>query len=688
MDPATAALVYKMVEQEVNKREKLKADMVKLQRIQDAIDAAKAQSPALAAAAAGAAAAETGGKAAAASCAPTPATPQHLNLDEGDMSRGSSISSYSSSCSTPRSAQRPLRCPPRPTKSKRLFRELLFRDPLHEEESQLFDEDAEELTPAQQLRDDRRNILRPCLQYFDHLLWERNSILFKRQHKKQLNADGTRSLKKNESLNLRLWSQLVRKFLRKFMGVGYMNNHNLVSRFRYAAKKIVCKRRANHLYSWRTKNTHKALIYGDGSEPLTKTPMGPLPRKRKRKINFERKQKRARPSSSSCFMPENMDVEEEFEQAGFCSDTTVNYSGETDVADNFDDSDDSGDENSVAAAPAAKKQAPPVSNMRKCTTSCIECGAKVTYNTCFPRDNEDWTPELPKKVRCGDCWDRFVQKDVMGEMAERIEKQSSKIGAKKKKTKAKSKANEMPKKKRKRTKRTQCRCGSKTHLTTACLDCPYNKRNLRKQTSADAAPAPDTPDNTAPAPDTPTNATAPAPDTPTNATAPAPDTPDNATASAPTTPNVANPVTSTTPTIPTFTPKVGDNVFALWKRREWYLAHITAIVGDRYEVYFVEDSKTKKNLRLNQLRTAPLVTHGLGSMRRGSLVTNNAVWFFDGAPDLAAGNFMVRAIGIEPNTYRCERQSGGGPGVQDVEDFDIGYVMRTIRDAKQALRQR
>ena len=69
-----------------------------------------------------------------------------------------------------------------------------------------------------------------------------------------------------------------------------------------------------------------------------------------------------------------------------------------------------------------------------------------------------------------------------------------------------------------------------------------------------------------------------------------------------------NPVTaaaaSTTPPPPVFNPKVGDNVYAMWKKNMWYfLAHITKdVVGGRsYDVYFVEDSKTKCYLSRNEL---------------------------------------------------------------------------------------
>ena len=44
---------------------------------------------------------------------------------------------------------------------------------------------------------------------------------------------------------------------------------------------------------------------------------------------------------------------------------------------------------------------------------------------------------------------------------------------------------------------------------------------------------------------------------------------------------------------------------------------------------------------------------------------------------------MVRSFGFkQANTYVCIRISGGTPGDQTVEEFDIGYVIRCINEQK------
>ena len=590
------------------------------------------------------------------------------------LSRSSSMSSSVSSayCTTPRSnPSPPPECPPRPRKKT-------LRDVLQDEEESQFDDleassdDEEEMTPAEQLRNDRREIIRPVLEFFDkRWLSPLNSPLFKHQYKKLPNPDGTFSLKKNEELVLKLWAKLIRICLRKIMGSAFINDPALVARLRQAARKIVCKRRSNHKFSWKQFGRHKELIYGDGNGPLsclrshrpTKLPRK-LHRKKftsKRKLNMTTAASNYDPCCPVDVAPPDMDADLPPDN-DCCSDDTMVYDEER--------------------PPATSNSAPPVSTLHDNKTQCIDCGKKVTYKSCFPQDHDDWAPNIKKKVRCGDCWDKYVQDQVMPEMDERIKKQASKV-TNKKDNDDDGKVDEAPAKKRTRKKRTQCKCGSKTHLTTASLDCPLNKRNLRKKSTDDAegtiptdeAPPVTPVDNVI----TPT-ADGATPDTPVDTT---PSPPDGA---PPSTPVAAAPVINTTPTIPTFSPQVGDNVYARWKRNMWYLAHVTHHVGDKYTVYYVEDSKVK-NLTLVDLRPAPLTASGLGSMTRSMLVHQNVEWWFDGADDLDEGHWIVRSIGPK-NTFVCVRRTGGSASSQNVEKFDIGYVMRTIRDARERVRQR
>ena len=100
-------------------------------------------------------------------------------------------------------------------------------------------------------------------------------------------------------------------------------------------------------------------------------------------------------------------------------------------------------------------------------------------------------------------------------------------------------------------------------------------------------------------------------------------------------------------------------------------------------MYFVDDSQSKDKLLITDLRPAPLTSVGLGSMTRASLVRENAEWWFDGADDLEKGHFIVKSIATD-NNYVCVRRTGGGG--KNIEEFDIGHVMRTICDARERMR--
>jgi len=52
----------------------------------------------------------------------------------------------------------------------------------------------------------------------------------------------------------------------------------------------------------------------------------------------------------------------------------------------------------------------------------------------------------------------------------------------------------------------------------------------------------------------------------------------------------------------------------------------------------------------------------------------NKDFFFDGADDLAEGMWRVRQVIDDKNLYRCTRLTGAGR--QNVENFDIGYVIK------------
>ena len=130
-------------------------------------------------------------------------------------------------------------------------------------------------------------------------------------------------------------------------------------------------------------------------------------------------------------------------------------------------------------------------------------------------------------------------------------------------------------------------------------------------------------------------------------------------------------------------PAVNDNVLAQWKRGKFYLAQVTHVNAGVYDVYFPECGSVKKRLQPRQLR--PLdESVARSTPTRTELVRCNQKFYFDGDNELAAGYWTVRRI--KGNAYVCSRVTGKGPC--NIEEFDIGYVMRCCTDMQERVRER
>ena len=127
---------------------------------------------------------------------------------------------------------------------------------------------------------------------------------------------------------------------------------------------------------------------------------------------------------------------------------------------------------------------------------------------------------------------------------------------------------------------------------------------------------------------------------------------------------------------------IGDNVFAKWKPKKWYLAHIINIKDGMYDVYFVGDGQIKKGLKPNQVRIPPT---NLTLFKRKDML--NAEFYDDGDDDLASGTWKVRRIIEVDNTFTCVRLTDGDAMSKNCEQFDIGYVFRTVQRARERVRE-
>ena len=206
-------------------------------------------------------------------------------------------------------------------------------------------------------------------------------------------------------------------------------------------------------------------------------------------------------------------------------------------------------------------------------------------------------------------------------------------------------------------------CDSTSHKTKRSKDCPYNPNYVNPATvtpvppAATATPAPPAATVT-PAP--PAATVTPAPPAVTVTPAPPPAT---VTSTSPTA--TAAPVQ---PPAPVASFSVGDNVFAKVKKQT-YLGQVVGVNGDKYRVYFVDNGEVEV-IDIADLRPERFPT----PKRREFL---NLEFYVEGEQDLPAGRWKVRRI--VDNAYVCTRLTGGTASSKNVEEFDIGYVMREIK---------
>ena len=261
---------------------------------------------------------------------------------------------------------------------------------------------------------------------------------------------------------------------------------------------------------------------------------------------------------------------------------------------------------------------------------------------------------LDKSKKCEACWKKNMLENVIPLIADQSERDfwNNALSGQTKASK----------------KKQVCKwCKSTTHKTKRSKKCPFNKNNVAAVSAAV----------------TPTTAVSPV--TPITAVSPVTivaDTDNDSSTNSTANVSVANDVVSTVfdeDVSAKF--RVGDNVYCKWKRKEWYLAHITAANPTSYDVYFPDDGKTKKNVPFKDVREPDSFVK---AYHRGDLI--GRTFYCDGDVDLAPGEWKVRKIG-EGNTYTWVRMTGGGRNPKNCEEFDIGYVIREIVRQEQILRE-
>ena len=736
-----------------------------------------------------------------------PPQPQLERTPSRVIERSSSDASQSSSCSssfsTPPSSTKKRECPPPPKKARRRKRrKKLFGD----------DVTAEEV----QLANDRKAVLRTVLTFFDAaFLAPQKALMFKRTFRKKKNPDSSRSLKKSDDMDEKMFKVLVRIPLRHLLGESFSDHYGIMARYTRAAMKVVKKRRANHVQGWRPCNggMNRLLRYGGRLGEMPPCEMTAAERAVVRKYLRAQSQLLAATTparkSAQCGFPDKTPapamapaVLAESTQADFPDETPAPTMTPVVVAESTQaDFPDETPESAQTEFPEENK--------------CVGCGKPLTQEQTYPKEDGDWSNSLPP--RCSECWDKKVQQEMMPLMGERdaIQHESQfqtdtdgdlssekavkpckKCGsithknsrhmscpynkrnlvtpppATDKENIGKNQTEKKNKRKRRKRRKT-CRCGSTTHRSTLHSECPLNKKKRTTKTpvsgtkdsvatintanvqiAADAAASALTaaqemrrnlhfykmeddaraeitkrakyfqrrferaqhvaacaelrkgdaplitsssesndehePETTATAntpPPAPAAANTPPPAPATANTPPPAPAAANAPPPAPAAANTptAGPVTPP-PQFPRFA--VGQPVLAKWSRRKWFLAHVYDITDSKYCCYFMDNQK--KILPPEHVR--PDTT---GALDRQSYL--DQCFFQDGFeatkdfPALLPGCWKIVGIKQKQNNFVCTRMEFGNEAAPlsqpQTEEFDIGYVIRCMRDSDERMRE-
>ena len=121
---------------------------------------------------------------------------------------------------------------------------------------------------------------------------------------------------------------------------------------------------------------------------------------------------------------------------------------------------------------------------------------------------------------------------------------------------------------------------------------------------------------------------------------------------------------------------IGSNVLAQFNPKQFYLAHVIKREGLIHDVYFPGDGTVKKGLRPHELRPCQEKI----PTRRDMI---GVEFDFEGDEELPPGQWKVRQV--IGNVFRCTKIRG--EGTRNVDEFDIGYVMRRVKAQQEYQRE-
>ncbi len=501
-------------------------------------------------------------------------------------------------------------------------------------------------------------ITRPIMEDMDsQFLSLPESKLFQRQMKKIRNPDGTRSLRKNKTMVMPLFRKLVRPIIRRLLGrLETPNASQIYSKYYRAAIKIVTKRRANHVQSWRLYNRPAKLCY-DTLKPGQRHRQQVEDESRLQDVEHEPQQQDEDESQQQEVEDESQQQEVEDESQ---KQDVEDESQKQDVEDKSQQMDIEHESQQQEVEDESQKQDVEDESQKqdgRDAFCCLDCKKSFPRKESFPPDENIWRMNSITSFRCKSCYKKYMNEKVVPLLMDGKEKENLNRALTSPTSKRKKKSSA-----RKRRTIVKCKwCGSKSHKTKRSKKCPYfgSTDDSPPVAKVDDAPPAAKADDAPPV--------AKADDAP--PTTESDDTP---------------PVAEICDSRPLF--NIGDTVLAMWSRRQWFLAHITGIKGGKYNLYFPDDAKVKSGVDPQRVKACP-VSRGLPVRKRGDMI--NKVFYDDGigkTDRIPDGMWLVRMI--KGNEYVCVRSPDcrNKDSSPNCSNFDIGYVMRTIEQSEQNIR--
>ena len=576
-------------------------------------------------------------------------------------------------------------------------------------------------------------LTRPLMEALDkHYLAPQESPLFRKFFKSK-RVNGKRVLRPKKEMDMKIFKRLIRPILRRLLArlcLPVEQQVPVYSKYYKMAIKLVKKRRANHVQSWRLEGGPANLCYDVLAPPYVEgclatrdeTPdrhsssdtssttheariLDTRERVLARRRAFAERACRRREEESQPQSQLDYRRREEESQAQSQSDDEFDVFDDHDDGESEDDEsgDDESDDGDGDRDDGDRDENVDQENHYH-QVICVDCKCNIPKGYSFPQSDQQWSTEKPKVHRCKKCWEDFMKNDVaihVNDEKDRAEFVGAIDGGETESGGGKRKAGDDSTTQTKRRKITKCKwCNSTTHKTRRSKACPYFGTTLSRPPTRPATVSPPAPQPTAvetPAPQP--TAVEPAVPEPTTVEPSAPEpTAVEPTAPEPTAvePTAPEPTAVGPPSAPPQPHRqvynIGDNVLAMFGRREWFHAHVTGFKQGLYELYFPDDGTERTRVKPAHVKPFPRAPNSLPMYTRADMINRH---FYDDGMDedgkervIASGMWLVRRL--DGNEYVCLRSPDcrNKDAEPNCLNFDVGYVIRQVTKLDQDKRNK